>query len=83
MMPSDDLWAGSGSGRAGLRNTMWAGYRNDAFSGTPMRQYVGYYADRQKRFHIRSLRRDGVYFVDFPFVLWIENDWAPENGFCG
>jgi hypothetical protein len=54
------------------------------FSGTPaVGQYAGYYADRQKRFYIRSLRRDGVYFAEFPSVLlWAEGDSEPENGSC-
>jgi hypothetical protein len=64
-----------------VRNDIWPGIRD---SGTPTSsQYAGYYADRQTRFYVRSLRRDGVYFVDFPpELLWFENGWAPENGFC-
>ena len=79
MTPYSDPWASSRQGRAGARNSMWPASRDYAIPG----QYTGYYADRQTRFYLRSLRRDGVYFVDFPPVLlWLENGWAPENGFC-
>ena len=43
--------------------------------------YMGGYADRQSRFYLRSLRRDGIFFVDVPtVVLWDENGYVEENG---
>lgn len=36
--------------------------------------YPGYYADRHSRFHLRSLRRNGVYLGDLStVVLWMGN----------
>jgi hypothetical protein len=36
--------------------------------------YPGYYAGRQSRFYLRSLRRDGVYLGDLStVVLWAGN----------
>jgi hypothetical protein len=77
-------WELSGLGRTATRTSMWPASPNYMFSGTPaVGQYAGYYADRQKRFYIRSLRRDGVYFAEFPSVLlWAEGDSEPENGSC-
>jgi len=82
MTPYSDLWS-SGRGQAGVRNSTWLGYPRSMLPVKPMpAQYAGYYADRQKRFYVRSLRRDGVYFVDFsPVFLWIENGWE-NGGFC-
>jgi hypothetical protein len=78
MTPYLDPWGSSRQERAGALNSMWPGSRDYAIPG----QYAGYYADRQTRFYVRSLRRDGVYFVDFPpMLLWFES-WAQENGFC-
>ena len=79
-----DRWERSGLGPTAMGTSLWPASRNYVFSGTPaVGQYAGYYADRQKRFYIRSMRRDGVYFADFPSVLlWVEDDWAPENGYC-
>jgi hypothetical protein len=42
--------------------------------------YTGAYADRQSRFYLRSLRRDGVFFVDLPtVVLWQDNNGCLET----
>ena len=47
-------------------------------------QYAGYYADRQSRFYLRSLRRTGVYLVDDPLVvLWAGNECAEETDVWG
>lgn len=62
--------------RTGERNDIWPTSRD--LSRTPATgQYAGYYADRQRRMYFRSLRRDGLYIVDFPPVLlWIEDVWC-------
>jgi hypothetical protein len=53
-----------------------------AGSVTPIAsQYAGYYAERQSRFYVRSLRRDGVFIIDFPTVaLWDVDACAWDNG---
>jgi hypothetical protein len=40
----------------------------------PLGLYAGSFADRQSRFHFRSLRRSGVYLGDLTtVVLWMGN----------
>jgi hypothetical protein len=52
---------------------------------SPQGLYAGYFADRQNRFYLRSMRRSGVYLGDLsPIVLWIGNGngWEWGDGFC-
>ena len=79
MTPYSDPWGASRQGRTETRTGMWSGFRDYAIPG----QYAGSYADRQSRFYLRSLRRDGLFFVDFPPVLlWFDYDWAAVHGYC-
>jgi hypothetical protein len=82
MTPYEGLWGSTQLRRTAMPNDIWPVSRDLSIT-PPARKYAGYYVDRQNRFYIRSLRRDGLYDIDFPSVLlWIEDVPAPENGFC-
>lgn len=79
-------WGNSAWARTEAPAGVWPGpsiYFPGAAQPPPQGLYAGYFADRQSRFYLRSLRRSGVYLGDLStVVLWLGNGNGWANGSC-